>query len=60
MSEGCEWEVTGDFHYTPGRTSPPHCRHPWNSNSGDDGAASSNKNFPFGMGWNSSLGCVVK
>lgn len=22
MSEGCEWEVTGDFHYTPGRTSP--------------------------------------
>lgn len=46
MSEGCEWEVTGDFHYTPGRTSPPHCRHlRWNSNSGDDGAASSNKNF---------------
>ena len=37
MSEGCEWEVTGDFHYSPGRTSHPHCRHPWNSNSGDDG-----------------------
>lgn len=33
--KGVEWEVGGDFHDIPGRTSPTHSLHPWNSNSAE-------------------------
>lgn len=63
--KGVQWEVVGDFRDIPGRTSPTHSLHPWNSNSVEGGSFLKEKLFLWRKVFsslrtdvNSSPGCV--